>query len=455
MNGKNTTGIDWPLLLTVALLLLTGIAFVYASMTNELARSLVHENNQLWTYMLDVVVAVGLAIVTYRFTSAARLKMTPHLSILVAVALMVLTVLPGIGHAQYGSKLWLNAGPWAIYVYPPVLLLVVVYFSDILARFRRGDSSLRYFILKVVGLCLLLFVLAIAQLDIQSAWMVLSVVLLMCTVAGARWLASGIATCCALGFGYLAASSVYRRAHLFGFLDPFGSDSPQDFSQLARSLSVMGGGDATGVGLGRGLALAAPLPDAHGNFIFATIVEQTGALGACLLLLSSLLILWRCASIARALLNAEQHFEGLMVSGLIGWIGLSTISHVAITLGLWPGSHSPYPLLSYSEGVGAMYLCAYLMAMAIVLKLGSEASLEATDKARFGTDTLRSPAFLAGAASLVLLGGVTVREALFSPFLDAQYKALGACVQHGARLVPEQRAHSSCSESIAKPGPLS
>jgi cell division protein FtsW len=452
MNGKNTTSIDRPLFLTVAFQLLAGMAFVYASMTNGPAQDSVPGNSELSIYMLDVIVAVGLAIVTYRLTSSARLKMIPHLSILAAVALMVLTVLPRVGHEQYGSKLWLNAGPWAIYVYPPVVLLVVVYFSDIFARFRRGDSSLKYFNLKISGLCLLLFALAIAQRDIQGAWMVLSPVLLMCAVAGARWLALGIATCFALGFGYLLGSSVYRRAHVFRFLDPFGSDSPQNFSQLAQSLSVIGGGDVNGVGLGTGLAMAAPLPDAQGNFIYATIVEQTGVLGACLLLVSSLVILWRGVRIAQCLLNAEQHFEGLMVSGLIGWIGLSTITHVAITLGLWPGSHSPYPLLSYGEGVGSMYLCAYLMAFAIVLKLGGEAPAKRAVKAGGNPDAMRSPAFLTGAALLVFLGGITVQKALLNPFLDAQYQSLGVCVQQGTPLAPEHRANNSCIEASAKPG---
>jgi cell division protein FtsW (lipid II flippase) len=372
MINKDTKGIDWPLLLTVAWQLLASIALFYAGTASGVDRNPIKGSNPLPAHLFDVLVAVVLAIAAYRFISATLLKKYPLRFLLAAVALMVLPLLPDVGYLPNVSAIWPNAGPWAIYVYPLVLLLAVVYYSDILARYRRGDFLLTHFSLKVVGLCLLFFVLAIGQNDMLCAGVMLAVLLLMCAVAGAKLLASGIATSFALSFSYLFLTSAYRRDRLFNFFVTFDDEFGRSF-QWSRSLSVIRGGDATGVGLGNGLALSAPLPVAHGNFFYTPITEQTGVLGACLLLFTSLLILWRGITIARHLLKADRHVEGLLVSGLIGWIGLTTLTHVAITLRLSPGSRCPYPLLSCSDEGGAVFLCAYLMAFALVLKLGSEA----------------------------------------------------------------------------------
>ena len=76
---------------------------------------------------------------------------------------------------------------------------------------------------------------------------------------------------------------------IISFLDPWSNPWESGY-QLTMSLMSIGRGDWFGVGLGQGLMKMGYLPDAHTDFIFSVIVEETGILGG--LMIISLLLLY-------------------------------------------------------------------------------------------------------------------------------------------------------------------
>jgi len=86
------------------------------------------------------------------------------------------------------------------------------------------------------------------------------------------------------------------------------------------------------------------LPEKHTDFIFAVFAEETGFIGAILLLSLYLVILLRMIDI---ILKANDRAGSLMAAGVTAMFCLHVFYNVAMTLGLTPIMGIPLPLLSY------------------------------------------------------------------------------------------------------------
>ena len=75
----------------------------------------------------------------------------------------------------------------------------------------------------------------------------------------------------------------WRWERIISFLDPWSNPWESGY-QLTMSLMSIGRGDWFGVGLGQGLMKMGYLPDAHTDFIFSVIVEETGILGGLMII---------------------------------------------------------------------------------------------------------------------------------------------------------------------------
>src|SRR5439155_22049262 len=75
----------------------------------------------------------------------------------------------------------------------------------------------------------------------------------------------------------------YRAARLASFANPFADRLGTGF-QATQGLLALGSGGLTGVGLGHSVEKYLWLPEAHTDFIFAIIGEETGLVGTTLIL---------------------------------------------------------------------------------------------------------------------------------------------------------------------------
>lgn len=85
------------------------------------------------------------------------------------------------------------------------------------------------------------------------------------------------------------------------------------------------------------------LPQAYSDFIFAIIIEETGLLGAFVVILLYLIMLFRAAMIARA---TDSFYEAVMVIGLATMIFFQAFINMAVAVGLFPVTGQPLPLIS-------------------------------------------------------------------------------------------------------------
>ncbi|MCZ6711385.1 MAG: FtsW/RodA/SpoVE family cell cycle protein, partial [Gammaproteobacteria bacterium] len=201
-----------------------------------------------------------------------------RLAWLLAVALCVIVLIPGIGLEVNGARRWIGLGGFSLQASEAAKFLVVVYLAGYLARFDQhiaGNALLRPILMVgVIGLLVLL------EPDFGSMVVLAIAACGMLFLAGARvWHFVLLVSGSTLLLGALAFLQPYRLDRLIAFTDPWLVPFGGGY-QLTQALIAFGRGELTGLGLGEGIQKLFYLPEAHNDFIFAVIAEELGLIGA-------------------------------------------------------------------------------------------------------------------------------------------------------------------------------
>jgi cell division protein FtsW len=147
----------------------------------------------------------------------------------------------------------------------------------------------------------------------------------------------------------------WRWERIISFIDPWSNPWSSGY-QLTLSLMSIGRGDWFGVGLGEGIMKMGYLPDAHTDFIFSVIVEETGILGGLLIVALLFGLSFRIFFIGRESI-ARKNFFGFYYSyGIALLLGLHTFINVGVACGLLPTKGLTLPLISYG-GTNLIIIC--------------------------------------------------------------------------------------------------
>ena len=153
----------------------------------------------------------------------------------------------------------------------------------------------------------------------------------------------------------------YRRARLLAFLSPEQDPLGSGF-QILQSRIALGSGGMFGQGWMIGRQKMHFLPEAHTDFIFATVGEELGMLGTALLVVAFLLILRRGM---RAAEGAPDLFGVLLASGITVMIVSQAMLNMGVVLGLLPTKGMPLPYISY----GGTSLMTVLASSGVLLNI--------------------------------------------------------------------------------------
>ena len=104
------------------------------------------------------------------------------------------------------------------------------------------------------------------------------------------------------------------------------------------------------------------LPENHTDFIFAVAGEEFGFVGAALIILLYLIIIWRGIAIA---LDADDNFGTLLAVGVTSMFMFHVMVNIGMTSGIMPVTGVPLPFLSY----GVSSLTTNLMLVALLLNI--------------------------------------------------------------------------------------
>jgi cell division protein FtsW len=322
--------------------------------------------------------AIGAALALLMFSIRTELLERISVALLaVAIVLLVIVLIPGLGHAVNGSRRWLRLAGANFQVSELARMLVLIYLASYAVR---RESELRESFAglgKPLALLVCTSALLLAEPDFGAATVLFATGFGLLFLAGARLrYVIAMTAIAAAGFGVLAVSASYRLRRLTAFLDPWADPYNSGF-QLTQSLIAIGRGQWFGVGLGDSVQKLFYLPEAHTDFLFAVLAEELGLLGVLLTLALFLALVWRSFYIARRASEAGLKFQSLLAAGFGLWVGIQAFINIGVNVGVLPTKGLTLPLMSY----GRSSLIVALAWLGLLLRVHHEASAAARGSA--------------------------------------------------------------------------
>ncbi|BDZ73210.1 putative lipid II flippase FtsW [Methylophaga marina] len=323
--------------------------------------------------------AVGIAI-AWGFISvrlAVWQRIAPQL-LMAGVAMLIMVLIPGVGREVNGSSRWLPLGPVNLQVAELIKLFAIIYIADYL---QRHHGQLHVSFLKVLAPLTLLGVAALLLLlqpDMGSMVVIMSTVLAMLFLGGARLdVFATLIGVMGLLFAMLVWIAPYRLERLQSFMDPWADPFGSGF-QLTQALIAFGRGDWFGVGLGSSMQKLFYLPEAHTDFLYSIIAEELGLIGALTVIVLFFVFIWRALAIGRAAEQAGQVFGAQIAYGIGIWLGLQACVNIGVNMGALPTKGLTLPLMSYG-GSSLVIVCA---AIALLFRVDMETRIPEKASAR-------------------------------------------------------------------------
>jgi len=360
-------------LLTIVLALLMGGLVILASASISISDNVT--NNPFFYVQRQLVAAAigGVAGFVCLFIPMQVWRNLGPLVLFVGFVLLLVVLIPGVGHEVNGSTRWVRIGIMNLQVSEPARLCFLLYLAGYLVRRNKSlrEEFLGFLRPMVVLSCAC--VLLLAEPDFGAAVVLLSTALVMMFVAGARIRDFLVfITAAVLAMVALAVASPYRMQRVTGFLDPWADPFNTGF-QLTQSLIAIGRGEWLGVGLGGSVQKLFYLPEAHTDFVFAVYAEEFGLLGSLVLIALFLALLWRVFNLAMRAADAERFFEAYIAIGLGTWLGIQAFINIGVNMGLLPTKGLTLPLISY----GRSSLIITMICIALLLRIHHELAVDA------------------------------------------------------------------------------
>jgi cell division protein FtsW len=350
-----------------------GVVMVYSASVIE--ATVVFRDPQY--FLKRQAVYAGLSIVAMLAVSRIdyhRLRPFTYPILGAVTALMVLSVI-GFGHTGGGAARWLRLGPVHVQPSEAAKLALVLWLGYSLEKKREHVKSFSIGMLPHLIMAGGLMLLCLKQPDFGGAVVLLFLTFTLLFVAGARLgYLLGVAMIGALAAAWLVRFTSYRWERMLAWFNM--SEHRQDLAyQPFQSVMSFGSGEATGLGLGKGLQVLY-LPEAHTDFIAAIVGEELGFIGVLGLCAVYLLIVVRGIKTALA---AEDDYGAYVAFGISVLFGVQALVNMAVAMAMLPTKGLTLPFVSY----GGSSLMVNACAAGILLNIS---------RARLGTANARQTA---------------------------------------------------------------
>jgi len=282
--------------------------------------------------------------------------------------LLLLVFLPGFGRSVNGARRWITLGVSNFQVVEAVKLMLIVWLASYLARHRDQVQSRWFGAIKPFAVAAFMVVALMAQPDFGSALLICAITGGMIWLGGVRVAHVAVPAMAALPvLAWAALSESYRVRRLTSFMNPW-QDPFNDGFQLTQALIAIGRGEWLGVGLGGSIQKLFYLPEAHTDFIFAVIAEETGFVGISVLIGLFVLLCGRAFWLGLRGVEMGRVFAGYCAFGVALWLSLQALVSVGVNVGLLPTKGLTLPLIS-SGGSSVLMTCA---AIGLLLRVSYE-----------------------------------------------------------------------------------
>jgi len=348
-------GIQWGLMLLLALIAGIGFAMLYSAANGEFQP---WASRQMTRFAIALVPMIAAALIDVRYWFRGA-----YWIYAVALALVVAVDLRGI--IGMGAQRWIGLG--FMQLQPSEIMKIALVLA--LARYFHGVSPenagrLRYLVVPAL-LVVLPVVLVLKQPDLGTAMMLLAAGAVLFFLAGVRFWIFAAGAAAAIVTAPLAWSMLrdYQKNRLSTFLDPERDPLGAGY-HILQSKIALGSGGLFGKGFLQGTqSHLSFLPENQTDFIFTMIAEEFGLVGGLSLLVLYLLVLVYAFAIA---LRSRSQFGRLLGLGIAANFFLYAFINMAMVVGLIPVVGVPLPLISY----GGTAMISVLLGFGLLMNIG-------------------------------------------------------------------------------------
>ena len=289
----------------------------------------------------------------------------------VAVFLLILVLVPGVGRTVNGATRWLGFGK--LFTFQPSEIAkvgVILYFAESISKKKEKMRSFKEGILPYAVILGIIAALMIKEPHLSGTVLILGIGAVMMFVGGIEtaWVGAGAGVAAVGVWAYLSGKIGYNAKRITIWRDPLTNDPElmRDAGyQMRQSLLAIGSGGLLGVGLGKSRQKFMYLPERHNDFIFAIICEELGLIGATLIMALFALLIIRGYWIA---LHARDRFGALLAVGVTTQVALQVFLNIAVVTNLIPNTGISLPFFSY----GGTALVIQLAEMGLVLSVSRQ-----------------------------------------------------------------------------------
>ncbi|MDZ7586333.1 MAG: putative lipid II flippase FtsW [Patescibacteria group bacterium] len=344
---------DFSFFLLVLVLTLFGIVMVYNASVFEAWQIYADK----YHFLKAQLTWFGIGLISLLITTFIPLNFIKKIAGIffsLTLVLLVMVLIPGIGTTTLGARRWINIGDFGLQPTELVKLSLSIYLSTWLIK-QRSFWSYLIILAVILGLIML-------QPDLGTAIVIIFFSVIVYYVSGANWLyllAIGI-------FGSISGvvlilTSSYRKARLLTFLNPTHDPLGSSY-HIRQALITIGSGGLFGLGLGQSRQKYQFLPQVTTDSIFAVIAEELGFIGASILIILLLVLVFKAFKIARM---ATDDFSRLLATAIASWLAIQIVVNLAAMLALIPLTGVPLPFISY----GGSSLIVNLTAVGLLLNI--------------------------------------------------------------------------------------
>ena len=277
--------------------------------------------------------------VPYKFYKKAAIPL-----FVLTVGLLIAVLMNGI--ETNGARRWLAAPGFTFQPSEIAKVSVIFVLAYLLERKAKLLSRFGHFIVPVLATVGVVGLLIMRQPDLGTLIVVAAaaIAVIMASDTPMRFVLM-LGLTAVIVASLLAFSESYRADRITAFLDPYADASGNGY-QVIQGYYALGNGGLFGVGLGASRARWFYLPNAHTDFIFAIIGEETGLVGG-LTVIALFLVLgvtgWVVAS------RAPDRFGRMIAAGITVWLSFQALINIGGVLGLMPISGIALPFVSFGS----------------------------------------------------------------------------------------------------------
>jgi rod shape determining protein RodA len=363
--------LDWLLLLAVGSLVAYGLWAVAGITRND-----VGGDETYYVVRQGIAAALGgIGLVALVAVDPAVYRRSWKAIYVGTVTLMVLVF--ALAEATRGSKRWIDLGPFQFQPSEFGKLFFVLALAGFLVERGRRIGDWRT-VVSCVGLGLLPMLLVFAQPDIGTSLVYSAALAAVLFVGGVRWshlaALATVALLVVLSVLWLLPSAGvqvlkdYQAKRITGFLNP--DEDPGGLTyNVTQSLNAIGAGGWDGRGIeGATQTRLDYLPEHATDFVFASFGEQRGFVGAAILLLLYLLVVWRGL---RVITVAGDLYGAIVAGGIVLAFLFQVFVNVGMTMGIAPVTGIPLPFVT----VGGSSMVANLLAIGVLQAIHARGTL--------------------------------------------------------------------------------